>query len=460
MTAKNILREKSSAALSSVVAAVFLTGLKLFVGVKTNSLGILSEAAHSALDLVAALVTLFAVRVSDKPPDEDHQYGHGKVENVSALIETILLVLTCGWILFEAVKRLFWSNEVHVEVSVYSFAVMIFAIVVDIGRSRVLSKAAKKFNSQALEADALHFSSDVWTSTVVIFGLGCVWLGYPILDPIAAIAVALLVLFVSYRLGRRTIDELTDRVPAGLTDRVRAVIVAISGVEKLTALRLRSSGARVFVEASVSIRRTTPFSLASDIVHQVEDAIRETHNNVDVTVNARPVETDDESLADKIRMLVLKNGLRAPHNLEIHKSDEKLYIDFDVEFPGGHSFEDAHHTTTDIENDIRKIIPDAAAITIHIEEYQPEEADARPITPAEESLRDAIRRVVLEDVDAVDCPDVRLLRTGDGYNISLTCGIDKLHTITRIHQVATRIENELYRQVEHLHKVTIHTEPR
>lgn len=459
MTTDSILREKNSAALSSVVAAVFLTGLKLVVGIKTNSLGILSEAAHSALDLAAALVTLFAVRVSDKPPDEDHQYGHGKVENVSALIETILLVFTCGWILFEAVKRL-WGGEVHVEVSVYSFAVMIFAILVDLGRARVLGRAAKKYNSQALEADALHFSSDIWTSAVVIFGLGCVWLGFPLLDPIAAIAVALLVLFVSYRLGRRTIDELTDRVPEGLTDRISVAIVAIPGVESLTALRLRTSGSRVFVDATVAIKRTTPFSRASEIVHQVEDRIKQSHDNIDVVVNAKPVETHDESLADKVRMIVLKNGLRAPHNLEIHKSGEKYYIDFDVEFPGGHAFEAAHQTTTQIENDIRAQIPDVAAITIHIEEFQPEEADAKPITPEEESLRDAICKVVLEDADAVDCPEVRLLRTGEGYNISLTCGIDKSQTIGRMHQVATRIENELYRRIKDLNKVTIHAEPR
>ncbi len=166
-------QEKQRVALSSVVAAVFLTGIKMVVGLLTNSLGILSEAAHSGLDLIAAGVTYFAVRVSDLPPDSEHTYGHGKVENLSALIETLLLLATCIWIVYEAVTRLF--EPVQVEATLWSFVVMGLSIVIDISRSRALMKVAKKYDSQALEADALHFSTDVWSSSVVILGLMAVW---------------------------------------------------------------------------------------------------------------------------------------------------------------------------------------------------------------------------------------------------------------------------------------------
>ncbi len=210
------VREKKNIALSSVLAAVLLTAMKLVVGLMTNSLGLLSEAAHSGLDFLAALITYFAVTVSDRPPDEDHQYGHGKMENVSALFETILLLVTCGWIIWEAVTRLVTRTS-HVEASAWAYVVVAISIAIDFTRSRALSRVAKKHHSQALEADALHFSSDIWSSLTVLAGLFCVSLGYSSVDSIAALAVALLVLFVSYRLGRRTIDALMSlNLPAGV----------------------------------------------------------------------------------------------------------------------------------------------------------------------------------------------------------------------------------------------------
>src|SRR5215467_7163482 len=166
-------REKRAVAGNSVLAAIAITVLKIIVGITTGSLGILSEAAHSGLDLVAALVTFFSVRVSDKPADADHQYGHGKVENFSAFLETGLLLLTCVWIVYEAIKRLMVHN-VEIEPSLAAFLVMFFSIAVDTWRSRALRRIASKYDSQALQADALHFSTDIWSSSVVIIGLALV----------------------------------------------------------------------------------------------------------------------------------------------------------------------------------------------------------------------------------------------------------------------------------------------
>src|SRR5512136_238972 len=219
LSSKSTQREKTMAAMSSVLAAVGLTGLKILVAVLTGSLGIMAEAAHSGLDLVAALMTFFAVRVADKPADEQHHFGHGKAENVSALFETLLLLATSGWIIYEAIHRL-TSPEVHVSVSVWSFIVMGTSIVIDATRSRVLMNAAKKHNSQALEADALHFSTDIWSSSVVLFGLICANFGFFFADSVAALIVAIIVLFVSYKLGRRAIDVLLDKAPKGTIEKV------------------------------------------------------------------------------------------------------------------------------------------------------------------------------------------------------------------------------------------------
>jgi cation diffusion facilitator family transporter len=205
-------KEKRAAALMSVVAAVFLTGFKLLIGLLTGSLGILSEALHSALDLVAAVVTFFSVRVSDKPADREHNYGHGKVENLSALIETMLLLITCVWIIYEAINRLV-SGNTHIEISVWSYVVVVSSIIIDVNRSRMLYKVARKHNSQALEADALHFSTDIWSSAVVLLGLICAQFGVYWADSVAALAVAVIVLSVSYRLGKRAVDVLLDKAP-------------------------------------------------------------------------------------------------------------------------------------------------------------------------------------------------------------------------------------------------------
>src|ERR1700726_4053469 len=233
---ESMRREKRAVAGNSVLAALVITTLKIVVGLTTGSLGILSEAAHSGLDLVAALVTFFSVRVSDKPADADHQYGHGKVENFSAFIETALLLLTCVWIIYEAARRMFFRH-VEIEPSIAAFAVMFISMAVDFWRSRALGRIATKYDSQALEADALHFSTDIWSSGVVIVGLALVLMGrrYQVArlrqgDPIAALFVAGVVVSVSWRLARRTIDALLDAAPSGVRSQIVDRIGTVDGV--------------------------------------------------------------------------------------------------------------------------------------------------------------------------------------------------------------------------------------
>jgi cation diffusion facilitator family transporter len=290
--------EKRSAAMSSVVAAVFLTSMKIIVGVLTNSLGILAEAAHSALDLVAALVTLFSVRKSDQPPDDSHLYGHGKVENLSALIETLLLLATCVWIIYEAIERLFF-RVVEVDASIWAFVVMAVSIFVDVTRSRILKRAAVKYHSQALEADALHFSTDVWSSSVVILGLIGVRLAEVNLrlaflhraDAVAAMGVAVIVIFISLQLGKRCIDGLMDAAPAGLAESIRQQVELMPGVAECHQIRVRTSGAHVFVD----LHATFPGGHSLEDVHRqteiIEAVVLQLEPRADVTVHPEPAES-------------------------------------------------------------------------------------------------------------------------------------------------------------------------
>ena len=458
MQAEAAAREKRRIALSSVVAAVFLTGLKLGVGLWTDSLGILSEAAHSGLDLAAAIITLLAVTYADRPADADHQYGHGKLENISAFVETLLLVVTCGWIIWEAIGRLLTRNS-HVLANVWGFAVMATSIAVDISRSRALYRVARKHNSQALEADALHFSSDVWSSLTVIAGLFFVWLGQPEFDAIAAICVALLVLTVSYRLGRRTIDALMDRVPKGMPKRLEDAVRSVEGVEVLRNLRIRMSGARLFVDTTVGIRRTLPFLGAHAIMDAVERAVRAIHDNCDVVVHAEPLESSDESAVDKVRMIVLESGLREPHNLEVHLIDGMYHIGFDLEYVKGKSFSDAHDIASEIERRIRDRLPSIGKVTIHMEEYHPLERESNDVTETEIQLAAGIRRVAEEHRDVAGCRDLTVLREGARYNVNMTCRIARTKTLDDVHRIISEIESLLFQRFEQLRRITIHAEP-
>jgi len=287
--------EKRSAAMSSVMAAVGLTGFKIVIGLTTGSLGILAEAAHSGLDLIAAMMTFLAVRISGKPADQNHLYGHGKAENLSGLFETLLLLVTCFWIIYEAIHRLFF-HSVDLKINLWSFAVMITSIVVDISRSRVLYRAAKRYNSQALEADALHFSTDIWSSAVVILGLFCVklseWLPglafFRQSDSVAAIMVGLIVVCVSVQLGIRTIQALLDTAPAGMEKIIISAVEGLPGVMDCHSVRLRYSGPQLFVEIHVLVDGNQTLREAHDLTEEIEQTIQKLMPGADVTVHPEP----------------------------------------------------------------------------------------------------------------------------------------------------------------------------
>jgi len=295
--------EKSRVALTSVAAAVLLTGTKIVVGVLSGSLGILSEAAHSALDLVAAVVTVLAVKASARPADADHPYGHGKVENLSALFETFLLLLTCGWIIKEAVERLF-LRPAQIQVNLWSFGVIALSILVDLGRSRALMAAARKHHSQALEADALHFSTDVWSSSVVLSGLVLVFLSRRLqmpwlmkADAAAALAVAGIVVFVSVRLGRRTIADLLDAIPPDLVSQAREQVLAVPGVEAATRIRMRRIGGAWFSDVVIQVDPALSMEQAHRVADSVETSLAALMPGGDVVVHAEPAQPPDGARA-------------------------------------------------------------------------------------------------------------------------------------------------------------------
>jgi cation diffusion facilitator family transporter len=287
-------KEKKRVAGISVIAAIFLTGFKLIIGLLTGSLGILSEALHSGLDLIAAIITYFSVRISDKPADKEHHFGHGKIENFSALVETFLLVVTCVWIVYEAINRLV-SGNTHIQVTVWSYIVVVSSIAIDVTRSRALYKVARKYNSQALEADALHFSTDIWSSAVVLIGLLCANFGLFAADSIAALGVAIIVLSVSYRLGKKAINVLLDSSPAALNEEISSTIKSIPEVSYFHDLKVRIAGADTFVNVTIHVDPDLTISEAHSISHSVEKIICKKIDRCQVQIHYEPEEAEQTS---------------------------------------------------------------------------------------------------------------------------------------------------------------------
>lgn len=462
-------REKKAVALSSLVAALFLVSLKTVVGLSTHSLGVLSEAAHSGLDLVAAGITYFSVRVSDKPADADHQYGHGKIENLSAFLETGLLLLTCAWIVWEAVRRLFF-RDVHVEPSVWAFGVMALSIVVDSFRSRALSRVARKYASQALEADALHFSTDVWSSSVVILGLllllaaerfEIVWLRAA--DPIAALAVAGIVVYISARLWRRTVDVLLDAAPAGMGAAVEQAATGVDGVLSVERVRTRRAGNRDFIDVTIAVSRSLPFERVHAISDAVEEAVRARIPKADVVVHMEPRATSAESLFDAIRAVAARLNLSI-HDLSAHHVGEgnegrRLVVDLHLEVAPELSLRDAHALATRLEQDVRRELPEIDAINTHIEAQAAGVSAGDPLAELARALEVHFADLCREVPELRDFHDLEVRRVEGHIVVSCHCVVDGGLAVTRVHDLTTEIELRIRERFPHLYRVTIHTEP-
>jgi cation diffusion facilitator family transporter len=284
---KSAGNEKKKVAGLSVIAAIFLTGFKFVIAIFTGSLGLLSEALHSGLDLVAAVITYFSVRLSDKPPDKEHNYGHGKIENFSALVETILLFVTCIWIIYEAFHRLI-TGKMEIEVNVWSYVVVTTSILIDLWRSRALQKVAVKYNSQALEADALHFSTDIWSSSVVLLGLVCAHFGLYFADPIAALIVALIVFFISYRLGKRSMDVLLDKAPGDAIIKIERILKGFSEIKRFHNVKVRTAGADTFVKVNIHLQPDLSLQEVHEICDKIETEIGKSITRCEVFVHPEP----------------------------------------------------------------------------------------------------------------------------------------------------------------------------
>jgi cation diffusion facilitator family transporter len=452
-------QKKQSVALSSVTASLLLTAMKIVVGLLTGSIGIISEAAHSAMDFGAAALTWFAVRISDKPADRKHHYGHTKIESVSALIETGLLFITCFWIVYEATERLI-SGHAAVKVEWYAIAVIVISIVVDISRSRALKKIAEETRSQALEADALHFSSDIISSAVVLVGLGFVAIGIPWADAVAGMLVAVLVARAAWQLGKKTIDVLVDAAPEGLSEQIEEIVIDMPGVVAIEKMRVKPAGPFVFVDLTITVSRTLPQEKVRTICMEVEGRLKRELPDSDITVNARPIVLDNETVTERIHVIGLNHNLHA-HNISTSLAGDRKQITFDVEVDSRLTIRNAHNAVAELEKELHREFNGEIEICIHLDPLSHEERSARPIAMENEArVMTAIRQAASSIAGIEDVHDIRVLVTEhDKLCITLHCGFNDDTLLENVHSLTSRLEGLIYHSLPETSRIIVHAEP-
>jgi cation diffusion facilitator family transporter len=459
-------QEKRHASLISVAAVLFLILLKVTVGLITGSLGILAQAADSVLDLVASILAFFAVRIADQPADARHPYGHGKVENLTALAETVLLLLTCGWIIYEALQRLLF-RPVPIESDVWGIAVMGLSIAVSLWLSTYLMRVARRQRSQSLEGNALNFRTDVLSSSVVLLGLvlvslsrrlGPAWAWLAQADAVAALIVAAMVLWVSLRLGWNAVGELLDAAPPGLGERVAAEAEQVPGVLAVGPVRVRLSGAATFVDMTVTVERSAALEEAHQIATDVERRIGRLVGQGDVVVHVDPVQQAGESLPQAMSAIAARMGLRT-HNVHAHEVQGRYFVDLDVEVPPDLTLAQAHELVSRLETAVRDELPYVSDIHTHIEP-QDVPATLAELEPGEaERLQTSVFAVVESVSGLHSCHNLHVRPGPDGYDIVLHCLTDPDMPGAEAHRRAEQAEKRLYAQVLGLGQVLIHVEP-
>jgi cation diffusion facilitator family transporter len=463
--------EKRSAALFSVLAAFGVTLFKLLTGILTGSLGMLSEAAHSGIDLIAAGITLFSVQVSDRPADADHTYGHGKIESLSAAIESVLMLGSCVWILSEAIHRIARREHLALKFSIWPFLALLLSITVDYTRSRKLHRIAAETRSEALEADAIHFRTDIWSSLAVLLGLIASYLGeryqvpqLQLADPIAAIIVAAIILHVTWNLARRTIDALTDATPIETRAQTREMmrdVAAIDGVLSVDRIRTRRAGPDYFADVTLGLPRNLTFQRSEQITMAATAAVRRHLPGADVVVHSIPTADIAESLHDRIRAVAARSNL-AIHDVSVQEYDHTLHVEQHLEVDEKMSLSAAHALVTQLESDIRREVPEISTILTHIES-EPATIERPASAERDRQLEVRLRRCAQAFPEILDIHEVFVTRAhnngADRIQVNCHCTLPDDLPMSRVHETITALENAFKLDCPEVSRLLIHPEP-
>ena len=465
---------KRRAAFLSVLAAAVITLLKLFTGILTGSLGMLSESAHSAIDLAAAVITLVSVRAADRPADDDHNYGHAKIESLSAFLETGLMLASSLWIIYEAVTRILHRSHLALPLSIWPFLVLTLSIAVDYTRARSLRKIAAEQHSDALAADAIHFGTDIYSSLAVLLGLAATKLGerlhLPVLelaDPIAALLVAAIILRVCWSLARRTADTLLDATPApdgtSAAQTRRNLIHSLDGIDGVLSverLRTRRAGPRYFADVTLAMPRNLTFQRSEQITAAATEAIQRVLPSADVVVHSLPTASVAESIHDRVRAVAARANLSI-HDVSLQQYDDALHLELHLELDETLPLRQAHDIVTRLESDIRREVPDIVSILTHIES-EPATIESPAGIERDRvaiALQQTLRRIAAGFPEISDIHDIQVTRHHDRIQVNCHCTLPDDLPMARVHGIITALENAYKLEAPEVSRLLIHPEP-
>ncbi|MBN1633736.1 MAG: cation diffusion facilitator family transporter [Ignavibacteria bacterium] len=457
----DINKKKMKVAKVSLFVAIFIVLLKTSASIWSGSLAVLSELFHSSTDLIASLVTIISLKYSARPPDEDHHYGHDKIESFSALIQVLVLVFMCVYILYEAVSRII-NPPSNVNIDYYSFLVISVCIVLDFTRSRALKKTARETNSQALEADALHFSSDILSSGVVLIGIALYYIE-PVFDPIAAIIVSVIIIMITSKLTKKAYDSLMDKVPKGMYEKIKNVITSTEGIEGLKNLRVRSTSSKIFIDATVNVGRTKLFYETHEITEKIEDKIKKIAENADIILHTEPVESKDETINDKIRIIVNNSGYRC-HDIFTYKYKNRITAELHIEIPNTKALTEAHDTVTRLEEKIKNGIKVIDDVKVHIDKPGLIADEAEDITNKSNEIVRITENIIKENRNVLNFHHIKVFRLRSGLRLSCDCEFEHSIPFDRVHNFVTELESKIYIKLKELYpeliNIIIHAEPK
>ena len=455
---------KRRVALRSMVAAAVMTVLKVIVGLMSGSLGVLSDAAHSALDLVAVTLTFFSVRVSDKPADEDHTYGHGKIENLSAFLEAGLMAISCAWIVWEAMQRVF-TNTVEIHHSVWPVLVLLTSIAVDYWRSRRLRAVADRTGSPALATDAFHFASDIWSTLAVLTGLGASWIGVHMhigwlryADPFAAVVVSLMILRMTLHLGRETVAVLMDEVPVEIRQKLVAEVEGVEGVLAVEQARVRQAGASYFADLTLALPRRYTFEHTGELVRAATDAVHRALPTADVVIHTVPREPRAESIFDRVRAVAARNNVSV-HELSVQSHHGRLRVEQHLELDENMPLLEAHEFVTAMEAEILRRTPEIDSVLTHIESEPATIEQPEEMVEVDRKIEHALRTTARLFKEIIDVHEIIVGRTVDHISLSCHCTLPDNLPMGHVHEVITALEDRFKLECPEVYRVTIHPEP-
>jgi cation diffusion facilitator family transporter len=455
---------KQQVTLHSMLAALLLTLIKLAAGLFTGSLGVLSEAAHSGLDFAGTTLTFFSVRVADKPADEDHSYGHGKFESISAFGEALLMTLSCGWIILEAMRRII-GHTVELRHSLWAVGVLLISLTVDIWRARRLKAVAEETGSEALKADAFHFASDIWSTIAVLFGLTASWAGAVLhigalryADPLAAMAVSMLILRATMHLLHETLGILTDKTSPETKQKILRELKNVPDVLAVEQLRVRKSGASHFADLTIALPRRFTFERSNLVVEDARKAVQQVLPDADVVIHTIPRETRTESIFDRVRAVAARNNV-AVHELSVQSYGGELRVEQHMELDERLSLREAHDFVCRIEAEILKETPELDAVLTHIES-EPATIERPESTEQEKDrIEKVLMRAAHEHPQITDVHEVTVSRNGEHVHVSCHCSLPDELPMSDVHRVITELEDRLKLECPEVYRVMIHPEP-